>query len=150
MVDYSKDLFDDYGRPIIRLAGEETGLFDDYGRPIKAAGDAITATAVLIETGKGSGKVLTSDSDGLGSWQELPVGTGNIIGGTGNFAGYGSYTTINIGTTLSNTNYKVHITPTENPSYVGEIWISDKTVNSFRVNNTGSGVSAFEWAVEVF
>lgn len=144
MVDYTKDLFDDKGRPIIRLAGVDTGLFDEYGRPIKALGDAITATAVLIPTGKGLGKVLTSDANGLGAWATP------IVGGTGVFGGYGSYTTVTFVTAMANTNYKVHITAIADPGYVGDIWIDNKTVNTFRVNNTGVGVSAFEWSAEVF
>lgn len=74
----------------------------------------------------------------------------DIRKGTGNFAGQGSYTTITLSPAMSDTNYRVTIQPIADPGYVGEVWISDKTINSFRVNNSGSGVSAFEWAVEAF
>jgi hypothetical protein len=40
--DYAKDLFDEYGRPIVCMAvtSEDvtTVLFDQYGRPVKVIG----------------------------------------------------------------------------------------------------------------
>jgi hypothetical protein len=74
----------------------------------------------------------------------------DIRKGTDNFAGYGSYTTITLSPAMPDTNYRVTIKPTADPGYVGGIWISDKATNSFRVNNSGSGISAFEWAAEAF
>lgn len=73
--------------------------------------------------------------------------TQRVIRGVDNFGGYGSYTTIALAPPLDNTDYRVVIIPTADPAMVGEVWISDKAVNSFRVNNTGSGVSAFEYFV---
>ena len=70
--------------------------------------------------------------------------------GTGNFGGYGSYTTITLNPALADTNYRVTIYPTADPGYVGGVWINNKATNSFRVNNSGSGVSAFEYAVEPY
>ncbi len=70
--------------------------------------------------------------------------------GTDNFGGYGSYTTVALSPAMADTDYRVLIRPTADPSAVGEVWISDKATNSFRVNNTGSGVSAFEWAAEPY
>lgn len=73
-----------------------------------------------------------------------------ILKGTDTLGGYGSYTTVALSPAQPDTNYRVLIRPTADPSAVGEVWISDKATNSFRVNNTGSGKSAFEWAVESF
>jgi hypothetical protein len=70
--------------------------------------------------------------------------------GTGVFGGYGSYTTITFAKALGSTNYRPRVTPTADAGYVGNIWISDKTVNGFRVNNSGTGLTAFEWSVEVY
>ena len=47
MTDYNKDLFDENGRPIIAVAGTDTGLFDAYGRPYKAL-----ATPLAAPTGR--------------------------------------------------------------------------------------------------
>jgi hypothetical protein len=68
--------------------------------------------------------------------------------GTGNFGGYGLYTTIALSPAMPGTDYNVIISSVANSVGVGEVWISDKASNSFRVNNTGSGVSAFEWQAE--
>jgi len=70
--------------------------------------------------------------------------------GTGNFAGYGSYTTVSLSPAMADTNYRVVLMPTQDPGYVGDVWINNKATNSFRVNNSGSGVTAFEWAVEPY
>jgi len=70
--------------------------------------------------------------------------------GTDNFGGYGSYTTVTLSPAMPDTNYRVTINPTADSSEVGAVWISDKAVDSFRVNNTGSGVSAFEWSAEPY
>jgi len=51
---------------------------------------------------------------------------------------------------MGDTDYRVNIYPIANSPDVGEVWISDKAVDSFRVNNTGSGVSAFEWSAEPY
>jgi len=74
----------------------------------------------------------------------------DIRRGSENFAGVGSYTTVSLSPAMPDTNYRVTIMPTADPGYVGSVWVSDKAINSFRVNNSGSGVSAFEWAVEAF
>ena len=66
------------------------------------------------------------------------------------FGGYGSYTTITLDPVMADTDYRVLIRPTADPSDVGEVWIDNKATNGFRVNNTGSGVSAFEWAAELY
>ena len=70
--------------------------------------------------------------------------------GSDNFGGYGSYTTITLSPAMADTDYRVLIRPTADPSAIGGVWISNKATNSFRVNNTGSGKSAFEWAVEPY
>jgi len=66
------------------------------------------------------------------------------------FVGYGSYTTIALSPAMGDTDYRVNIYPIANSPEVGEVWISDKAVDSFRVNNTGSGVSTFEWSAEPY
>ena len=78
----------------------------------------------------------------------MPVRKVAAVGqkGTGNFGGYGSYTTVTLAPAMPDTNYRVTLYPTADPGYVGSIWVSDKATDSFRVNNSGSGVSAFEWS----
>jgi hypothetical protein len=45
---------------------------------------AIQADAgIIIPTGAGNGRVLTSDGSGVGSWQPIPGGAGDLITGTG-------------------------------------------------------------------
>ncbi len=44
--------------------------------------------------------------------------------------------------------YLVVITPTANTGgYLGDVWCENKANNGFDVKNTGSGVTAFDWAV---
>ncbi len=56
---------------------------------------------------------------------------------------------INIGVTLTNTNYRVVITPITNENFkIGEIWVESKTTTQFTVKNSGSDASStFEWTV---
>jgi hypothetical protein len=72
----------------------------------------------------------------------------DVRSGNDSFGGYGSYTTITVSPAMPDTDYRVTITPTEDATEVGDVWISDKATNSFRVNNSGIGTSAFNWAVE--
>ena len=74
----------------------------------------------------------------------------DIRKGTSSFAGVGSYTTVPLSPAMPDTNYRASIRSIADPSDIGDVWISDKAVDSFRVNNTGSGKSSFEWAVEAF
>lgn len=70
--------------------------------------------------------------------------------GTSNFGGYGSYTTVTLSPAMPDTDYVVVITPNEDAGYVGEFYINNKTTNAFRVTNSGSGVSGFDWQAEAY
>jgi len=60
--DYTKDLFDEYGRPIIAIAGAETGLEDAYGRPYKAL------ATLPVPTGR-AGSYIIAAADAPDTWK---------------------------------------------------------------------------------
>ena len=66
------------------------------------------------------------------------------LSGVGNFAGpVGTTITHNMG----HTNYRVRITPTENPGgYLGEVWIT-KAANAFVIFNSGKWTGSFDYQV---
>lgn len=78
-----------------------------------------------------------------GSLKSTPP-QGMVITGTSTFAGSaGRAVTHNIG----HTNYRVLITPTQDPQgYLGEFWVL-KQANTFVVYNSGSAATAFDWEV---
>lgn len=45
--------------------------------------DTFSIAGFKLPTGGGAGKVLTSDANGVGTWQALPLGSGSLISGTG-------------------------------------------------------------------
>ncbi|WP_027364030.1 hypothetical protein [Desulfotruncus alcoholivorax] len=66
------------------------------------------------------------------------------LSGTGNFAGpTGATVTHNLG----HTNYRVRITPTQNPGgYLGEVWVV-KAANTFVVYNSGKWTGGFDYQI---
>jgi len=69
-------------------------------------------------------------------------------GGSSNFGGDGSYTTVTISPPMPDTDYIVTVTQVKTDGYVGEFFVDNKTTNAFRVTNLGSGISSFDWIVE--
>lgn len=69
------------------------------------------------------------------------------IKGTGSFAG-STGTTITIGSTMSDATYAVSVTIlTPSDGSVGEISITNRTVTTFKVKNTGHSGGTFVWVV---
>jgi len=49
---------------------------------------------------------------------------------------------------MENVKYKVFITPTENPNGdLGDAWVTNKTINTFKVVSTGSATTSFDYII---
>ena len=68
----------------------------------------------------------------------------NVYSGSGNFNGSVGVS-VNIGSTLSGTDYVVGITPTADAIDVGPFWVNNKSTSTFMVYNWGSSVGSFDW-----
>lgn len=73
--------------------------------------------------------------------------TKQAIIGSGNFASHTSYTQIDFGSAMANTNYTVSVTPTAaTGGNLGEVWV-EKSLGYFQVFNTGTFTGTFDYQV---
>ena len=74
----------------------------------------------------------------------IPI-NGSHATGSSNFAGPGG---VAITHNLNLSNYDVSIKASADAGgALGEVWITDKAVNSFVVRNSGSATTAFTWII---
>lgn len=78
-----------------------------------------------------------------GTLKSMPP-NGQVLTGSGSFGSSAGWTvTHNVG----HTNYRVLITPTQDPQgYLGEWWVL-KQANTFVVYNSGAALTSFDWEV---
>jgi hypothetical protein len=88
-VDYTKDLFDENGRPIVVIAGSDNGTFDQFGRPQKALGSIALAFGINAMSDKGGELYCPSGTNSLTATLTRAIDNITI---TGN--GKASYVTI--------------------------------------------------------
>jgi len=80
-----------------------------------------------------------------------------VKGGTANFKRYDdspNYTEITFSPLLKTSSYSVSITPSQPTSGVtggnlGDYWVTDKTINGFKVYISGTATTTFDWLVFV-
>lgn len=108
-----------------------------------------------METKNGIEQFGPWSDDGETASTDRAVSAGNaVIGGEEVSAQSGESTfagqtgqTVAI-TEVVSADYHVDITPLAESGFIGEIWISTRTVNAFVVKNSGSDVSsAFAWRI---
>ena len=118
--------------------------------------ETLTAIPSLAATGKliltGSSQIDTKTADLAELWTKGTLIDDSMIGlneihaeGSSSFAGPGGVT---ITHNLNLSNYAPTISPTADAGgALGEVWITDKAVNSFVVRNSGIAVTGFLWLI---
>jgi hypothetical protein len=111
---------------------------------------ALDSNGKLILTG--ASQIGTKTADLANLWTKGTLIDDSMIGlneihaeGASNFAGPGGVT---ITHSLNLANYAPSITPTADATgALGEVWVTDKAVNSFVVRNSGIAVTGFTWII---
>jgi len=103
----------------------------------QAAPSTPAANKVALYAKAGGGLYFKDDAG-------IESALGRIHSGTGTFAG-ASGVTINIGSTLAGTSYRVVITATADSEDVGAVYVLSKTTTTFKVHCTGTGTPTFDW-----
>ncbi|MEA1957600.1 MAG: hypothetical protein U9N01_04515 [Euryarchaeota archaeon] len=111
---------------------------------------ALDANGKLILTG--ANQISTKTADLANLWTKGTLIDDSMIGlseiheaDSTDFAGSTGRTVTH---NLNLSNYEVTVVPTEDGGgNIGEVWITDKGVNSFKVRNSGSATTAFTWVI---